>query len=484
MQTNAFGDDPFAEVPEPIRSEIHKVAREVQVPFPTAVAAVLSAAAIAVQGSTEVMLPPGFTVPTALYFLLFAGSGDRKTAAEREPFKPIFELEKQWEDEYILAINSFELAFETWVHEKSMLKKKRGKSEQQDSGVHQAHLKTEPLAPRRRQLLLKDVSPEGIAWWLYQNGSAGLVVNEGGLVLNGHAGGNIPMLNALWDLCVYPVVRRESESFTLRECPLTISLGVHHGEFAKFINGRGKHARSNGFLARCLISNPASLQGYRTITTYEYAEPSGASAFQERLRELLKNAHSAQSPSRTRRSLRLSTDACVMWVNFANEIETLQQSGQRFFNVRDMASKLADNAARIAGVMHGFCYEESEIGPTTMLAAIKMARYYADQFCLLFDPQNTYPQYLCDAYTLDSWLRKQWQQVGRTQYTMSNLMQLAPSEIRGKLRMHPAVMELTRIGILLMNQIPSSNGKQPLVTYVLSPNTYPLVPPPTTVNFG
>ena len=52
--------------------------------------------------------------------------------------------------------------------------------------------------------------------------------------------------------------------------------------------------------------------------------------------------------------LPLTPEAKAAWVKYHNEIESLLASGGELYDVRDVASKSADNAARLAALFQIF----------------------------------------------------------------------------------------------------------------------------------
>ena len=54
--------------------------------------------------------------------------------------------------------------------------------------------------------------------------------------------------------------------------------------------------------------------------------------------------------------LKFSPEAKALWVEFYNTIESMLASGNELYDVRDVASKSADNAARLAALFHVFKY--------------------------------------------------------------------------------------------------------------------------------
>ena len=66
-----------------------------------------------------------------------------------------------------------------------------------------------------------------------------------------------------------------------------------------------------------------------------------------------------------------------MWIDYFNKVEESLKPGGEFTEVKDFASKNAEQAARISGVIHVFNYgPEGEIQPDTMEQSINLAEWY------------------------------------------------------------------------------------------------------------
>lgn len=124
--------------------------------------------------------------------------------------------------------------------------------------------KTKPQKPSKPQFLLDDITPEGLALALSLNGgTASLVSDEGGSILNGRGFQNIPLLNKGWSGSMLSISRKASPSFTVNDPRLTISIMSQPSEMDKFMKKRGEESRGVGFLARFLVCSPWSTQGSR-----------------------------------------------------------------------------------------------------------------------------------------------------------------------------------------------------------------------------
>lgn len=123
--------------------------------------------------------------------------------------------------------------------------------------------------------------------------------------------------------------------------------------------------------------------------------------------------------------------AQASWENIFNQIEQSILPGGAFCENRDYASKVAENIARLAGVLHVIeGYEGVEISDETLKSATVIVLWYAQEFVRLFSPPS--PSDVIDAHAslLDEWLIRFVQSTGQLQISKTDLLQLGPNRLR------------------------------------------------------
>ncbi len=326
--------------------------------------------------------------------------------------------------------------------------------------VIRAQYAERPLRPTSLSLILRDVTPEGIAWHLHTlYPSAGLMSDEGGQIVNGRAADQLPMLNVLWDGGDLKVNRKESESFTVRNARFTVSVMLQSRTFDKFLERKGQLARDNGFLARVLICKPQSMQGQRPISTIEQAKFPKLEVFQSRMSDLLEKTHLRGGDRGVRaKTLEFSPDAKMLWVDFANHIERNLNPGGLYVTARDAASKTAENVARMAALFHHFEGRSGEIQRDSVDQALQICEWYLREFVRIFCPPPPLAQYEADAMTLDAWLRNNFASNGIYMVKRNFLLQCGPASVRSKARLDPAIGVLTHFGKIRLVQEPKTRA--------------------------
>lgn len=77
--------------------------------------------------------------------------------------------------------------------------------------------------------------------------------------------------------------------------------------------------------------------------------------------------------------LTLSPEAKDLWIQFHDDAEQELARGRDFYTVKDVASKAADNAARLAALLHAFDDHTgmtTVIGRQSMKAAVRLMHWY------------------------------------------------------------------------------------------------------------
>jgi len=252
---------------------------------------------------------------------------------------------------------------------------------------------------------------------------------------------NLATLNQLWDGTDMPTERRSSESFTVRGARLTMALQVQESTLRAFFKASGELARGTGFLARFLIAWPESTQGQRPFTEAPENWPALA-AFNKRISEILSQdvlltGDGALQPD----LLNFSPEAKAAWIQFHDTIESGLNTGGALFDIRDIASKVADNAARLACLLHFFEHGKGDIGIDAFVSASRIAAWHLSEARRFFGGLAL-PVELADAARLDEWLLTYCHQHKTSEVPVSKVQQYGPCGLRSKVAIDAAMEEL------------------------------------------
>ncbi len=314
------------------------------------------------------------------------------------------------------------------------------------------HKKPEP--PRVPKLIREDATPEGLAKKLQKEWpSAGVVSNEAGIVFGAHGMGkdsvmrNLALLNKLWDGGRYQSDRGDEErSRDVRGARLTMGLMIQESTLRVFFEQSKGLARGMGFLARFFVAWPDSRMGTRFYTPPVAGSPA-LSKFNRRITELLNQPVPIDEDGiLTPPMLTLAPDAKAAWVKFHDAIEGELASGGELYDVRDVASKSADNAVRLAALFQMFEHGMGgAVGLDCFESASRIAAWHLNEARRFFG-ELALPAELADAARLDTWLIGYCRRERTQLIPIAKLQQGGPGGLRSKAIIETAMRELEDLG--------------------------------------
>lgn len=354
---------PGAAYPTQALGPLEAVAQAVQgqtlAPIAIAAQSALSVAALAVQGFADVETLGG-TRPTSLYCLTIAKSGERKSACDAPLMSALKDFERTQGSARADAFESWKNAHALWdVQRKKILNDSKSPKQEKRTGAQTDldALGPEPAAPPLPDRTVSEPTFAGLTL-LYVNGrpSLGIFSDEGGQFLGGHAMMSdsrqmtLAALNDLWQGNPIKRTREGDGAYTLWGRRLSVHLMVQPGVARAFM--ADPQTSDTGFLARFLITEPPSAMGTR-LQAKVARDPLALAAFSARLRAILETdlpideKNGALMP----RTLALSPEARDLLCDFADTIEVETAPTARLATLTGTASKVAEQACRIAGVL-------------------------------------------------------------------------------------------------------------------------------------
>lgn len=454
---------PLESLPPLIHAAVMEVADFVKAPLPMVAGCALSAMSLSLQGHIDIKRAERLLGPSSLFSLNIADSGERKSTCDQFFTSAIRQHEAEQAELLKPVVTEYKAALSAWQSQRegilSAIKTAASKGAVPDRLKFDLseHESLTPEAPRVPRIILGDETPESLAWSLAKVWpSSGVLSSEAGTVLGGHAMGsdsamrNLALLNILWDGGVQTIGRKTSESFTMQGVRLTVGLQIQEATLRAFLTKSGDLARGTGFLARFLVSWPESTQGTRKFTEAPTTWPK-LSIFHRRISEILNVALPVtEAGSLSPKVIELSTDAKKAWVAFHDEIEADLGKGGVLFDVRDVASKTADNAARLAALFQSFETSlGSDVSAEHFERASQIVTWHLSESRRFFGELALGPE-LSAAAKLDSWLIEYCKRENKGVVLFRFLQQYGPRALRTKAALEAAaidLMELDRIRI-------------------------------------
>ncbi|MGR5419689.1 YfjI family protein [Vibrio sp. PNB22_4_1] len=426
------GDSPRVEHSKLITNAFNEAKTITQAPDPMVYLATINAASVALQGVIDVELPTGKVAPVSLMSLIIAESGERKSSLENLLTKGIKSFHKESIGRFndkVKEYNIREMLFEKKKYqiEKSFNMEDEGAVEEMVQALLE-HENDAPKKPKLESLSFEDSTAEALLSGLSEHvPNAYLGSSEGGVLLNSRLMSHTASLNALWTGDEVTVSRKTAGSFTVEDARLTINIMTQWSALERFLTKNKDDVRGNGFLSRFLVCAPQSNCGFRQSNGIEYSSANLA-AFNKRLSELMFQA-SELTDYKARRVVRFSNEAKKIWLDIANDIEFKMAPEGAFEHVKDHASKLPENIARLAALIHSFDdLPEEDISKAALLEAIDLMAYFSGEFIKVFAMQ---PKYKQDAENLYYWFNEQ-ASMGVRYVKRNKLLQFGPNGTRNK----------------------------------------------------
>jgi putative DNA primase/helicase len=411
---------PLDALPLPIRAAVEEVVSFVKAPVPMVASSALAALSIAIQAHLDAKRLEKLHGPVGLFILVIADSGERKSTCDGIFTKSITEYEEAQAEASKPALRDHRAAIEAWEAKRGGVRDKIRQlaKDQKSTAAMESVLRDlehdKPEPPRIPRLLYADATPEALAFGLAKQWPSGGVVSaEAGIVFGSHGMGkdsvmrNLGLLNQLWDGKSLTIDRRSTDSFTVRGARLTVALQVQEPTLREFFTRSGALARGTGFLARFLVAWPESTQGMRQIDPDAPDGPATwphLAAFHRRIAAILDQPVPIdEDGALTLPVLSLTPEAKAAWVEYHNAIESELPRGGELYDVRDVASKSADNAARLAALFQVFEGAGSAIGLEAFESASLIAAWHLHE-SRRFLGDLALPAELADAARLDGWL--------------------------------------------------------------------------------
>ncbi len=453
---------PLDALPDTIRGAVEEVQSFVQAPIPLVASCALSAVSVACQSLVDVERAARLHGPVGLFLLTIADSGERKTTVDSFFTSVLRDHDTKQAEIGEPEMRRYRAKHAAWEAQCAGMSAairdatKTGKPTlKQESELDRLH-REKPEAPRIPRLIYSDVTPESLGWNLAKSWpSAALLSSEAGTVFGSHGMGadsvmrNLSLLNVAWDGGTLRSDRRTSESWSVSSARLTAGLQVQEPTLRAFLDRAGALARGSGFLARFLVAWPESTQGHRRFSEAPEHWPRLA-AFNRRLSAILDTpAPLTEKGSLAPQLLTLAPDAKAAWVAFHDDVEAELCASGELADVRDVASKAADNVARLAAIFHTF---EGAGGPVSVDAIERASRIVAWHLTesRRFFGELALPRELADAVRLDGWLLAHCRERGTTTAAKNHVRQHGP--LRDGDRLNAALRELADLDRLRVDK--------------------------------
>ena len=383
------------------------IADVVQVPASVAGLSLLTTAALSAQAFYNVE-NDGRICPVSLYGLSILNSGDRKTAADDLASAPV----KEWEAELLSRYNEeyprYKNKLDVYETQRSAILKDK-KCPNKEAALNEL---IKPQYLPEPNIITGDPTIEGLQKSFFSGQpSQGLFTAEGGVFFGGHGMSNDNKLRTIAGLSQFwgaePIRRTrgaKGESFSLHGRRLSSHLMMQPVVADTVLTDN--MMTSQVFIARFLMAKPTSLAGTRA---YNFKNAKKSEAIQVYNRQMLtllsRDIETDENGGLILKTLSLDASAKESWVGFYNEIEGHLGANGELDIISETASKIAENALRIAGVL---CATSNSVQITIdhMSDAIELSAYFLNEQLRLAQTSEL-DTTARNANELDKWIQSQ-----------------------------------------------------------------------------
>lgn len=383
---------PIEHMPPLMREAVEALEEHVQAPRSLCAHSTLSAAMLVCQGLADIRVEslPG-PRPLSLFMLAVAVSGERKSACDDLALSAVARHEAEMRLQYAEDLREHRAAHAAYEAEKKTV-------ERDGKLTHPERLQRlrdlhEPAAPLVPVIRAKEPNLEGLLNVLQVGrASIGIFTSEGGQFLGGHGMGQdaktrtVTGLSELWDQGSAQRIRARETLFLVGR-RVGISLAAQPKIASSLL--ADELAKDQGFVGRFLVTMPDSTIGRREIRPTDPSRDHRLLSFQRQCRRLLSAALPLREDTRNELdppALGLAAEAWSVWRAFAQSVEDGCAPGGPWVPVRSAALKMAENVARIAGILTLFQdpdiirrQRDGAVSGETMAAACAIGVFYLQE---------------------------------------------------------------------------------------------------------
>jgi hypothetical protein len=428
------GEYPVDALSPKLRAATLAIMDKVQVPAAIAAQSILSAAALGVQAFVDVRLPTGEVIPSSIFAITVAASGDRKSSSDKLALHAIREREARMHDDWQIAQTAYlaDKAAYGAAHKKAT--STAGNRNRRDIREDLERLGPEPIAPPLPMLVSDEGTLQGLQK-LFADAmpSLGLFSDEGGQWLGGFAmaeeqrGQTGAALSKLWDGSPIKRVRGTDGVTILRGRRLSLHLMIQHRIAKRLLSD--PDLKDQGLLSRILVCQPETMKGQRMWRDPDANSDLDLEKFDAKLYGLLSGEMPMDPQTRalTPKIIDLSPDAKEMFRQWHDAVEVELRPGGMFDDITGFAAKLPEHSVRIAAVMAYFEDRQTvQISATALSAGIKLAKFYAMEALRLIGI-GTADEDSENAAALIAWIRDKGHRIVGKKWLSNNVI---PKSIR------------------------------------------------------
>ena len=401
----------------------------------------ISKMAAVAQGGNDISPREGMVLPCSTITMVIAESGTGKTVAESKSGAGISRFDALRSQLYATELTVYHSKLD--AHQalrKRLLKAIKASSGRAKDEELQRELleldKKAPIPPVHVKTQYSDATLAGLIDGMSQWSNTYFTSDEAAFLVDHRLGDAISLINSCHSGT--SISKGTGRGITYIADPrLTVLWQMQPTVFEKMRANLGVRLDSEGFSGRALLCialpKPQPFQ-FPPFPTWEKTE-----LFNDRCFELLSATVGSDGRPVKKKLLKFDRDAQMVFDCEVTRIQSFRQVGGYLQFFPELAAKIPENIAKIAGIFHAFEVREGDISADTIQRAITTVAWFVDEQVRVFSNPPAPPQESQDALKLMVWLANYVRTHGNLLLPRSDLLHNGPREVRMAVRLSAAL---------------------------------------------
>lgn len=461
-----------------------------KIPVELVVNVTLAAVSEACQSLVEVINPyTDMPEPCALYIVTLADSGTGKSTVNKQLRTPFDKLKTELNEAFQEKLSAYERDYAVWETKLQALKSNlRTAVKKQlfsnDAEVELAlHRGLKPNKPVLPTLTYTDTSVTALIEGLNEYPTGTLNSDEASVFFESCVKDDPAFFNKAWDGDLYEHKRSHQATRSFKPT-LTLSLMSQGPLFLNLMIKNQDKFLNSGLLARFLFtnirSNTAARMGHRYRPDTSADGETALTSFHIQTGKLLeKQKQNILSGKTVKKTLKLSPEAVEFWEHKRETWISLPINDHRWRCVDYMLQKANTNTLRIAGLLHYFSDQETEIISLNVVqSASSIMDWYLNQAVSWFYQFTDEYKFIQDAQELYQWINQKFIDNGGIPFKKNELMKYGPNRLRRSDKLAPLLKYIATTGNFICTRMTPYSAEY--ITWHMGNGYYaPIIEQPT-----
>ncbi|HCJ7727243.1 DUF3987 domain-containing protein [Citrobacter freundii] len=461
-----------------------------KIPMELAVNVTLAAVSEACQSLVEVINPfTNLPEPNGLYILTLADSGTGKSTVNKQLRKPFDKLKAELDEAFQEKLAAYERDYAVWETKLQALKSNLRTAVKKQLFLNDAeaelalHTDLKPNKPVLPILAYNDISVAALIEGLSEYPTGTVNSDEASDFFASCAKDNPAFFNKAWDGDRYEHKRSHQPPRSFKPT-LTLSLMSQGPLFFNLMIKNQDKLFKSGLLARFLFTNihtnTAARMGHRYRPDASADGDTTLTSFHIQIGKLLeKQKQKILSGKTEKKTLKLSPEAVEFWENKRDIWISFPMNDSRWHCVDYMLQKANTNTLRIAGLLHYFSDQETEIIPLSVVQSASLIMdWYLNQAVSWFYQFTDECKFIQDAQELYQWINQKFIDNGGIPFKKNELMKYGPNRLRRSDKLDPLLKYIATTGNFICTRMTPYSAEY--ITWHMGNGYYvPIIEQPT-----